>query len=94
MYFKVLSILSCFLFHTVANRYCNCNEHNVVSLTNYCCVVLFYFGLQVPITVYYESLCPDSAKFITEQIYPAVKGDLKDHVDINWVPFGKSNVSS
>lgn len=52
---------------------------------------LFYF--QVPITVYYESLCPDSAKFITEQLYPAVKGDLKDHVEITWVPFGKSKVS-
>lgn len=53
---------------------------------------MFYF--QVPVTVYYESLCPDSAKFVTEQLYPAVKGDLKDHVDITWVPFGKSSVSS
>ncbi|TMW51357.1 hypothetical protein DOY81_003540 [Sarcophaga bullata] len=51
-------------------------------------------AVKVPITIYYESLCPDSAKFITEQIYPAVKGDLKDHVDINWVPFGKSNYTT
>lgn len=38
-------------------------------------------------------MCPDSAKFITEQVYPAVKGELRDYVDITWVPFGKSSVS-
>lgn len=47
-------------------------------------------AVKVPVTVYYESLCPDSAKLITEQITPAVKGELKDYVDIKWVPFGKS----
>ncbi|XP_061397584.1 GILT-like protein 1 [Musca vetustissima] len=51
-------------------------------------------AVKVPITVYYESLCPDSAKLITEQIYPAVKGELKDHVNIEWVPFGKSQFST
>lgn len=51
-------------------------------------------AVKVPITIYYESLCPDSAKFINEQIYPAVKGDLKDHVEITWVPFGKSSFST
>lgn len=56
-------------------------------------LICFLSYLQVPVTVYYESLCPDSAKFITEQIYPAVKSELKDFVDITWVPFGKSSVS-
>jgi len=51
-------------------------------------------GAKVPITVYYESLCPDSAKFINEQVYPAVKNELRDHVDITWVPFGKSQYST
>jgi len=47
----------------------------------------------VPISIYYESLCPDSAKFITEQVYPAVKGELRDVVELTFVPFGKSQVS-
>lgn len=54
---------------------------------------LFSFN-QVPVAVYYESLCPDSAKFITEQLYPALKTELRDLVDITFVPFGKSHVSS
>ncbi|KAH8409840.1 hypothetical protein KR222_009483, partial [Zaprionus bogoriensis] len=45
---------------------------------------------QVPVAVYYESLCPDSAKFITEQLYPALKSELRDQVEITFVPFGKS----
>lgn len=49
---------------------------------------------KVPITIYYESLCPDSAKFINEQVYPAVKTELKESVDIKWVPFGKSQYST
>lgn len=51
-------------------------------------------AVKVPVTVYYESLCPDSAKLITEQIHPAVKGELRDYVDIKWVPFGKSSYST
>lgn len=49
---------------------------------------------QVPVAVYYESLCPDSAKFITEQLYPALKSELREQVEITFVPFGKSQVSS
>lgn len=48
---------------------------------------------QVPVAVYYESLCPDSAKFITDQLYPALKSELRDLVEITFVPFGKSQVS-
>uniref|UniRef100_A0A1A9WQN0 Gamma-interferon inducible lysosomal thiol reductase n=1 Tax=Glossina brevipalpis TaxID=37001 RepID=A0A1A9WQN0_9MUSC len=51
-------------------------------------------AVKVPVTIYYESLCPDSAKFISEQVFPAVKNELKDHVDIKWVPFGKSTYST
>lgn len=51
-------------------------------------------AVKVPVTIYYESLCPDSAKFITEQVYPAVKSDLRDHTEITWVPFGKSSYST
>ncbi|KAH8358711.1 hypothetical protein KR093_001878 [Drosophila rubida] len=50
--------------------------------------------MQVPVAVYYESLCPDSAKFITEQLYPAMKSELRDVVEITFVPFGKSQYST
>lgn len=40
----------------------------------------------------YESLCPDSIKFINEQLYPAWN-ELKPYVNIKFVPFGKSSVS-
>jgi len=49
---------------------------------------------KVPITIYYESLCPDSAKFINEQVFPAIKTELKENVEITWVPFGKSQYST
>uniref|UniRef100_A0A034WNW2 GILT-like protein F37H8.5 n=1 Tax=Bactrocera dorsalis TaxID=27457 RepID=A0A034WNW2_BACDO len=51
-------------------------------------------AVKVPVTIYYESLCPDSAKFITEQVFPAVKGELRDYVEINWVPYGKSHFTT
>ncbi|KAL9922109.1 gamma-interferon-inducible lysosomal thiol reductase 1 [Glossina fuscipes fuscipes] len=51
-------------------------------------------AVKVPVTIYYESLCPDSAKFISEQLFPAVKNELRDHVDIKWVPFGKSTYTT
>lgn len=46
----------------------------------------------VHVTVYYETLCPDSQRFITQQLYPAWK-DLKDHLVLEFVPFGKASVS-
>ncbi|KAH8273094.1 hypothetical protein KR018_000651 [Drosophila ironensis] len=55
------------------------------------CLIASAFGAaKVPVAVYYESLCPDSAKFITEQLYPAMKGQLRDVVELSFIPFGKS----
>jgi len=51
-------------------------------------------AIKVPVTIYYESLCPDSAKFINEQVYPSLQTELKEHTDIIWVPFGKSRFST
>jgi hypothetical protein len=48
---------------------------------------------KVHVTVYYETLCPDSQRFITFQLYPAWK-DLRDHLILEFVPFGKSSVST
>ncbi|KAH8247685.1 hypothetical protein KR038_008212 [Drosophila bunnanda] len=61
-----------------------------VCLLMSCLFAAVYGAAKVPIAVYYESLCPDSAKFITEQLYPAVRGELRDVVDLTLVPFGKS----
>ncbi|XP_055852944.1 GILT-like protein 1 [Episyrphus balteatus] len=49
-------------------------------------------AVKVPVTIYYESLCPDSAALITEKIHPVLQDELKEHVDITWVPFGKSEM--
>uniref|UniRef100_A0A1B0CG20 Putative gamma-interferon inducible lysosomal thiol reductase-like protein n=1 Tax=Lutzomyia longipalpis TaxID=7200 RepID=A0A1B0CG20_LUTLO len=49
---------------------------------------------KVPVFVYYESLCPDSQAFVTQQLYPAMKGPLGKFVDLKLVPFGKSNYTT
>ncbi|KAL5285193.1 hypothetical protein ACFFRR_007130 [Megaselia abdita] len=45
---------------------------------------------KVPVTIYYESLCPDSQAFIANQVYPVFKTELKDFIELTWVPFGKT----
>lgn len=44
------------------------------------------------VAIYYESLCGDSIRFITNQLNPAYE-DLKNYIEILFVPFGKSWVS-
>lgn len=47
-------------------------------------------GQKVPVTVYYESLCPDSKKFFTSQLYPTLTNtNLSRWVNLTLVPFGK-----
>lgn len=55
-------------------------------LITLCC----FLSLQVPVQVYYESLCPDSAAFINKQLSPAAK-DLLQYIDLKLIPFGKSS---
>ncbi|XP_044728549.1 GILT-like protein 1 [Chrysoperla carnea] len=45
---------------------------------------------QLQVTVYYESLCPDSVQFIRNQLYPTWK-ELGQYLQINFIPFGKSS---
>lgn len=52
-------------------------------------VAASYAQSKVAVSVYYESLCPDSAKFINEQLYPVAK-QFKDNIDLKFVPYGKS----
>jgi len=47
---------------------------------------------QVTVDVYYESLCPDSKRFITTQLYPSLQHeDLSQRIKLNLYPFGKSS---
>lgn len=43
----------------------------------------------LPLTIYYEALCSDSVDFITKQLYPNYN-DLKDHLTIEFIPYGKA----
>merc|ERR1712226_1686377 len=45
----------------------------------------------VKITVFYESLCPDSKRFVTEQLYPAW-GKFGKSLRVSLKPFGKAKV--
>nr|CAD7453678.1 unnamed protein product [Timema tahoe] len=45
----------------------------------------------VNVTVLYETLCPDSVAFITEQLYPAVQQYSTADVIVDFVPFGKGD---
>ncbi|XP_028137093.1 GILT-like protein 1 [Diabrotica virgifera virgifera] len=58
-------------------------------------VALCFAGISVQaadlkVSVYYESLCPDSIKFIKDQFNPAYSTVLKDKINVDFVPFGKA----
>ncbi|KAI5634287.1 gamma interferon inducible lysosomal thiol reductase (GILT) domain-containing protein [Phthorimaea operculella] len=48
---------------------------------------------KVKIAVYYESLCPDSKKFITSQLAPVWR-DLRGAVKVKLVPYGKATIQA
>ena len=61
--------------------------------------ITFYYVLnniaanddRVKITVYYESYCPDSARFLNGQLTRAYN-EIRDIIKIELIPFGKANV--
>ncbi|KAF2896572.1 hypothetical protein ILUMI_09622 [Ignelater luminosus] len=62
-----------------------------------CCFIAIYMcinavqGEKVSVTVYYESLCPDSKKFFTSQLYPAlINTNISERVNLTLVPYGLS----
>jgi hypothetical protein len=50
-------------------------------------------GQRLKLTVLYESLCPDSQDFITDQLYNDVYLNFAKYVDIELVAYGKANRS-
>lgn len=54
---------------------------------------LLFLLQTVPITLYYEALCPDSIKFFTEQLTPTYRDLNRDvNLDLQLIPFGKSQI--
>lgn len=79
-----------------------------MSLKLFVCVFVSCFALTVceadgvksklNISVYYESLCPDSAKFINQQLAPVLIGNntklntsISYFINVTFVPYGKSS---
>lgn len=48
------------------------------------------FIFQLHVGIYYESLCPDSVRFIENQLAPNYE-QFADFIDIDFIPFGKSS---
>ena len=63
------------------------------------CVHCLFNDLQVreggrtTLDVYYESLCPDSRRFIMTQLFPSWN-KINSFVNVRLVPFGKASVST
>ncbi|CAG9761981.1 unnamed protein product [Ceutorhynchus assimilis] len=58
----------------------------------FCCMCLLIVHSEqqkINVAVYFESLCPDSQKFIIDQLYPNWD-DIRDYINIKFIPFGKS----
>ncbi|XP_063239545.1 GILT-like protein 1 [Bacillus rossius redtenbacheri] len=45
----------------------------------------------VNVTLYYESLCPDSIRFVKQQLYPAWKSLSPECLRVDFVPYGKAS---
>lgn len=58
-------------------------------------VVACYGQSRVPVYVYYESLCPDSARFVNEQLYNVASSkEFKKFLELHLIPYGKSSYTT
>ncbi|CAL8068150.1 unnamed protein product [Orchesella dallaii] len=51
----------------------------------------------IKVTVHYETICPDSTRFIAEQLYPLLMkfgGVKNENLEAEFVPYGKTNVTT
>jgi len=46
---------------------------------------------KLKVSVYYETLCGDSKRFIRSQLYPVKTSPLGEHFDVELVPYGKAS---
>ncbi|XP_031617056.1 GILT-like protein 1 [Contarinia nasturtii] len=63
----------------------------LVKLIGFCALLAACSAVKVPLTVYYEALCPDSVRFITDQLYPTKQSPLGRYIDVTLIPFGKAS---
>lgn len=48
---------------------------------------------KLKVEVYYETLCGDSKRFITRQLYPVKTSSLGEYFDVEFVPYGKATTT-
>ncbi|XP_031622561.1 GILT-like protein 1 [Contarinia nasturtii] len=75
----ILLAFMCFVYES-ATLTINTSSNPIASPNNF---------TKLHIAIYYESMCPDSVDFLTNQFAPAYDS-LKNHIDVLFVPFGKS----
>lgn len=81
------------MYEGISYAWNNVRDHRAKYLANISHDSLFlflFYPWQVPVTIYYESLCDDSKTFFNEQFKPTWDL-LKAYIDLELVPFGKSN---
>ncbi|EEZ97810.1 Gamma-interferon-inducible lysosomal thiol reductase-like Protein [Tribolium castaneum] len=52
-------------------------------------ITLFKFSYSLKVSLYYESLCYDSSRFITRQLTPNYS-QLKNYIQLEFIPYGKA----
>ncbi|XP_063908750.1 GILT-like protein 1 [Zophobas morio] len=50
-------------------------------------------GDTLSVSVYYESLCPDSKQFITTQLYPAYE-QISNYLNVQFFPYGNADITT
>ena len=91
--FEVRLILQLFtILHFMKQRKCQNSKMNFKVLATFLLFQQIQGRESVNIQVYYESLCPDSINFITQQLYPTYQA-LGNYMNIEFIPFGNADVS-
>uniref|UniRef100_A0A023EJ59 Putative gamma-interferon inducible lysosomal thiol reductase n=1 Tax=Aedes albopictus TaxID=7160 RepID=A0A023EJ59_AEDAL len=60
-----------------------------VSILALALVAATVVDARVKVTVFYEHLCPDSIRWISNQLAPNYNA-LRNHIDLEFIPFGKA----